>query len=166
MWQNARVGLIALLLGSITAAAQVPPETRGAWRIVPDREDFALRAQATGAPDTTLSLHCRAEQRAYVLELKSPALSSRPRGEDIRIAYKVDAVEQTFFNVTVGPDGTVPITTVAHQTAFWIIQSAMVRTGARSVAFSAGDNTWQFALEGYAELNDALYTRCKFEPRS
>jgi lipoprotein-anchoring transpeptidase ErfK/SrfK len=67
-----RVGLV-LLLGLVSAAAQEPVETRGAWRLVADGTDFALRTPAVAAPDSTLSLYCRKSQQQYAFELKSPA---------------------------------------------------------------------------------------------
>ena len=60
----------ALLLGVTAAAAQAPVETRGAWRLVPDGEDFALRTPALDAPDSTLSLYCRKEQERYAAIIK------------------------------------------------------------------------------------------------
>ena len=75
-----------------------------------------------------------------------------PRGEDIRVGFKVDDGDQVWLSLATGPDGTVPI---AHQTAFWIIHAAMTRSGARRLTFTAGDHTWQFALDGFAGLTRA-----------
>jgi len=143
------------------AAAQDGIKTGGAWRLVPDGPDFALRTQATDAPDTTLALHCRKAQELYAFEIKSPALAARPSGEDIRIGYKVDGDDQTWFNLATGPDGTVPI---AHKTPFWIIYGALTRNGAKDVAFTVADHTWRFALDGLRDLTDSLVARCGFEP--
>src|SRR6476661_4390278 len=109
---------IALMLGMARAAAQEPLETRGAWRLVAQGENFALRTQATDAADSALSLICRKEQGVYAFEIKSPALAARPSGEDVRIGFKVDGDDQVWLNLATGPDGTVPI---VQQTAFWII---------------------------------------------
>jgi len=153
---------IALLLGMVSTAAQEPIETRGAWRLVADGEDFALRTPALGAPDSTLSLHCRKAQQLYAFEIKSPALAGRSSGEDIRIGFKIDDDDQTWFNLATGPGGTVPI---SHQTAFWIIHGALTHSGAKIVAFTAADHGWQFALDGLRDLTDTLIARCAFEPR-
>jgi len=152
---------IALLLGMVSAAAQEPIETRGAWRLVADGEDFALRTAALSAPDSTLSLHCRKAQRLYAFEIKSPALVGKPSGEDIRIGFKVDDDDQAWLNLASGPDGTVLI---SHQTAFWIIHGALTRSGAKTVAFAAADHAFQFALDGLSDLTDTLIARCQFEP--
>jgi hypothetical protein len=151
---------IALMLGLSAAAAQQPLETRGAWRLVPDGEDFAARTQAVGAPDTMLSLYCR-KPDAYALAIKSATLADQPSGEDIRISFKVDDSDQTWFNLTTAPDGTVPI---SHQTAFWIIYPALTRNDAKTVTFTARDHGWQFALDGLKDLVPALSARCGFEP--
>jgi hypothetical protein len=151
----------ALIVGVTAAAAQEPLETRGAWRLVPDGEDFALRTPAPGAPDSSLSLYCRKAKQAYVFEIKSPVLAGRQENEDIRIGFKVDDADQTWFNLTTGPHGTIPI---SHLTAFWIIHAALMGNDAKSVAFTAADHTWQFALDGLKELNDVLIERCGFEP--
>ena len=150
----------ALLISVPAAAAQQPLETRGAWQLVPDGADFALRTGAVGAADTTLSLSCRKEQQGYVLTLKSPALAGRASGDDIRISFKVDVGDQTFFNLTTGPDGTIPI---AHQTAFWIMYPALTHSDAKAVAFTAADHSWQFSLDGLRELTPALSERCGLE---
>jgi hypothetical protein len=151
----------ALLLGVAGAAAQEPIETRGAWRLVADGQDFALRTQALGAPESTLSLHCRKTQQLFAFEIKSPTLATRPPGEDLRIGFKVDGDDQVWLTLVTGPDGTVPI---AHQTAFWIIRDALIRDGANNVAFTAADHTWQFALGGLRDLTGSLNERCGFEP--
>src|SRR4051812_21076005 len=109
---------IALMLGLTGAAAQEPLETRGAWRLVAEGENFALRTQATGAPGSSLSLICRKAQEVYAFEIKSPALAAHPSGEDVRIGFKIDGDDQVWLNLATGPDGTVPI---VQQTAFWII---------------------------------------------
>ena len=153
---------VVLLLGMVSAAAQEPVETRGAWRLVADGTDFTLRTPAVAAPDTTLSLYCRKSQQQYTFEIKSPALAAKPSGEDIRIGFKVDDDEQAWLNLATGPDGTVPI---SHQTAFWIIYGALTRSGAKAVAFTAADHIWQFALDGLRDLIDPLIARCEFEPR-
>lgn len=153
---------IALLLGMVSAAAQEPIETRGAWRLVADGQDFALRTPAQGAPDSTLSLHCRKAQQLYAFEIKSRALAGKPSGEDIRIGFKVDDDDQAWFNLATGPDGTVPI---SHRTAFWIIHAALTRRDAKGVAFTVAGHTWQFALGGLRDLTDTLMTRCGFEPQ-
>lgn len=158
------VGLAALLLSLSTASARAPLETRGAWSIVADGEDFALRTQAAGNADTTFSLYCRKEHRLFALEIKSPALASRPQADDARIAFQVDDADRVWLNVSNGPDGTVPITDRTHNTGFWIIHSAIASSGAKQLAFSVGDHTWQFALDGFADLNESLNTRCKFPP--
>ena len=154
---------IALILMTITTAAmaQEAIETRGAWRLVADGTDFALRTQAQGAPDSTLSLVCRKEQQLFAFEIKSPALAGRPSGEDIRIGFKVDDDDQAWLNLATGRDGTVPI---AQQTAFWIIHAMLMRNGARGVAFTVSDNVWQFALDGLRDLTAGLAERCGFEP--
>ena len=155
-----RVGF-ALLLGIAAAAAQQPLETRGAWGLIPDGEDFAVRTAALGGTEGTLSLYCRKEQQVYALEIKSPALAATPRGEDIRISFKIDDDDQTWFNLATGPDGTVPI---SHQTPFWIIFTALKRNPARAVAFTAGDQSWQFTLDGLTDIIASLSVRCGFEP--
>ena len=68
---------------------------------------------------------------------------------------------QVFLTLASGPDGTVPI---VHQTAFWIVRDALVRDGAKAVAFTATDQTWQFALDGLAGLQEGLTQRCGFGP--
>src|ERR1041384_4264333 len=151
---------VALLLAS-AAAAQAPIETRGAWRLVPDGEDFALRTEARDAPDSAFSLYCRKAQGRFVFEIKSPALAAHTSGEEIRISFKVDDDDQTWLNLSTGPDGTVPI---SHQTAYWIIHGALTRSGAKSVAFTAADRGWQFPLDGLRELTDRLVERCGFAP--
>jgi hypothetical protein len=151
----------ALILSVAGAAAQQPLESRGAWRLVADGEDFALRSQATRAPDGTLSLQCRKAQQAYAFELKSPVLADRKRGDDIRIAFKVDEDDQAWFNLASGPDGTVPI---AQQTVFWILYGAVTHSGAKAVTFTVDNHTWRFALDGLRDLTDSLMTRCEFEP--
>ncbi len=154
----------ALILTAIctAAAAQEPIETRGAWRLMADGSDFALRTPALGAaPGSTLSLHCRNAQQFYAFEVKSPALAARPRGEDIRISFKVDDDDQVWFNLATGPEGTVPI---SHQTPFWIIHAAITRSGAKAVAFTSADHSWQFALDGLRDLADRLIERCGFDP--
>lgn len=152
---------LALTLGTAAAAAQEPLATRGAWRLVPDGQDFTLRTQARDAPDSTLSLYCRKERQIYAFEIKSPALRGRPSGEDIRIGFKVDDDDQTWFNLSTGPDGTIPI---SHLTAFWIIHAALTRNDAKGVTFTAADHTWQFPLEGLRDLTEPLIERCGFEP--
>ena len=152
---------IAMMLGVAHAAAQEPLETRGAWRIVAEGQDFALRTQARDAPDSTLSLLCRKEQDLFAYEVKSPALAGRARGEDIRISFKVDADDQVWLNLSTGPDGTVPI---LHQTAFWLINGALTANGAKQVAFTADGHTWEFALDGLRDLTRSLGERCGFEP--
>jgi hypothetical protein len=153
---------VALMLGVAAAVAQEALETRGAWRLVPDGPDFALRTQATDAPDSTLALHCRKAQDLYAFEIKSPALGGRPSSEDIRVGFKVDDEDQTWLTLATGADGTIPI---AHQTAFWIIYGAVTRSGAKDVAFTAADHTWRFALDGLRDLTESLMARCGFEPR-
>jgi hypothetical protein len=150
----------ALLLGVAGAAAQEPFETRGAWRLVADGQDFALRTQALGAPESTLSLHCRKTQQLFAFEIKSPALAARPDGEELRLGFKVDGDDQIWLALATGPGGTIPI---AHQTAFWIIHGALMRNGAGNVAFTAGDHTWRFALGGLRDLTESLSERCGFE---
>jgi hypothetical protein len=152
---------VALMLGVAAAPAQQPIETHGAWRLVADGEDFALRTQAPGAPDTTLALFCRKAQQRYALEIRSAVLAARPDGEELRVGFKVDNDDQVWLTLTSGPDGTVPI---AHQTAFWIIYDALTRDGASNVAFTAADHTWRFALDGLAGLTGSLAARCGFEP--
>jgi hypothetical protein len=152
---------IIFILAVTAAAAQAPIETRGAWRLIPDGEDFALRTEARDAPDSTLSLHCRKGQQQFAFEIKSPALAGQPSGEEIRISFKVDDDDQTFFNLATGPDGTVPI---AHRTAFAIIYAALTRSGAKSVAFTAAGRAWQFSLDGLRDMRDSLIERCGFEP--
>jgi hypothetical protein len=159
--RSVRICLIALLAGVAAAAAQAPVETRGAWRIAADGQDFSLSTQARDAPGSSFSLLCRKEQRRFTFEIKSPALGSRPPGEDIRVGFKVDNDDQVWLTLATGPDGTVPI---AHPTAFWIIHAALVRSGAKDVAFTAGDHAWQFALDGFAGLTESLITHCGFEP--
>ena len=151
----------ALMLGVAPTAAQAPIETRGAWRLVADGEDFALRTQAVDAPESTLSLFCRTGPRSYAYEIKSPALASRPSGEESRVGFKVDDEDQVWFTLPTGPDGTVPI---AHETAFWIIHAALTRDGAKRVAFTAGDQTWQFTLDGLRDSGESLTSRCGFAP--
>jgi hypothetical protein len=152
---------VALVLGVAAAAAQAPIETRGAWRLMPDGEDFALRTQALDAPESTLSLHCRKTQQLFAFEIKSPALAARPPGEELRVGFKVDGDDQVWLTLATGPDGTVSI---AHQTAFWIIHAALVRNGANNVAFTAADHTWQFVLGGLRDLMESLAERCGFGP--
>ena len=72
---------IALILCAAGAAAQAPIETRGAWRLMADGPDLALRTQALDAPDSSLSLACGKEQSRFAFELRSPALSARASGE-------------------------------------------------------------------------------------
>jgi hypothetical protein len=157
---GARIALV-LILSVPSAGAQAPVESRGAWQIAADGEDVALRTPAREAADTTLALLCRKEQRLYAFEIKSSALAARPPHEDIRVGFKVDDDDQTWFSLSTGPDGTVPI---AHQTAFWIIHAALSRGGAKEVAFTAGDHAWRFSLDGFAGLTESLTTRCEFEP--
>jgi hypothetical protein len=163
MLSDIRLGfsLILMLLGITAASAQEPLETRGAWRLVADGGDFALRSQALDAPDTTLSLACRSAQKRFAFEIKSPALDARPSGEDIRIGYKVDDGDQAWLNLATGPDGAVPI--VQH-TAFWIIHGELTRDGAKAVVFTAGDVGWKFALDGLHGLTGSLIARCGFDP--
>jgi len=151
----------AVLLGLSGAAAQEPLETRGAWRLVADGDDFADRTPALTAPDSSLSLYCRKAKQIYAFEIKSPALAGRPSNEDIRIGFKVDDGDMTWFNLTMGPDGTIPI---SHLTAFWIIHAALTRNDAKVAAFTAADHTWQFALDGLRDLSNVLIERCGFEP--
>jgi hypothetical protein len=155
-----RICLAALLAAVAGAAAQEPIETRGAWRLVADGQDFALRTPALDAPESTLSLHCRKAQERYAFEIKSPALAARPDGEELRVGFKVDDTDQTWLTLATGPDGTVPI---AHQTAFWIIHDALTRSGASNVAFTAGEHSWRFALGGLRDLTESLSERCGFE---
>jgi hypothetical protein len=152
---------LALLLGVAGAAAQEPIETRGAWRLVADGQDFALRTQALEAPESMLSLHCRKAQQRHALEIKSPSLATRPEGEELRVGFKVDGGDPVWLTLATGPDGTIPI---AHQTAFWIIYEALTRNGANVVSFAAADHTWQFALGGLRDLTESLNQRCGFEP--
>jgi len=152
---------LALLLGTAAAAAQETLEIRGAWRLVADGEGFALRTQARDAPDSTLSLHCRKAQKLYAFEIKSVALAARPSGEDIRIGYKVDDDDQTWFNLATGPDGTVPI---VHQTAFRIVHAAITRDGAKGVSFTTADRSLEFDLDGLRDLTKSLTERCGFDP--
>ena len=154
-----RVAFI-LMLGVAGAAAQAPIETRGAWSLVAHSQDFALRTQALDGPDNTLSLLCRKEQRQFAYEIKSPSLRVRPSGEDIRISFKADDDDQVWFNISTGPDGTVPI---SHQTAFWIIHNALTREAAKEVAFTAGDHAFRFSLDGLAGLTEILAQQCGFE---
>ena len=156
----ARVAL-ALMLGIAGAAAQEPIETRGAWRLAADGEDFALRTPALDAPESMLSLFCRKAQQVYAFEIKSPALAARPDGEELRVGFKVDDDDQVWLTLATGPGGSVPIT---HQTAFWIVHAALTRNGAKNVAFTAADQSWQFALGGLRDLTESLYERCGFEP--
>lgn len=154
---------MALILAALASAAMgqdQPVETRGAWRIVADGPDFALRTQALDAPGNTLALFCRKEQRRYAFEIRSPALATRPSDEETRIGFKVDEDDQVWLRLASGPDGTVPI---AHETAFLIIQAALMRDGAKGVAFTVHDHTWQFALDGFAGLRDSLTAHCGFE---
>jgi len=152
---------VALMLGVVAAAAQEPIATHGAWRLVADGEDFALRTEVLGGLDTTLALFCRKAQQRYALELKSASLAARPEGEELRVGFKVDDGDQVWLTLATGPDGTVPIT---HQTAFWLIYDALTRNGASTVAFTAADHTWQFALGGLRDLTQSLSERCGFEP--
>jgi len=152
--------VFALLVGLAGAAAQEAIETRGAWRLIAAGQDFALRTQALDAPDSTLSLLCRKEERQFAFEVRSPALAARPSGEDIRIGFKVDDDDQTWLNLATGPDGTIPI---AHQTAFWIVHAVLTRKDAKGVAFTAADHTWRFSLDGFADLTESLSERCGFE---
>jgi len=156
----ARVVLVSMV-GVGIAVAQEPIETRGAWRLATDGQDFALRTQALDAPDATLSLFCRKAQQRYALEIRSPALAARPEGEELRVSFKIDDGEQVWLTLATGPDGTVPI---AHQTAFWIIYAALTRDGASTIAFTAADHSWQFALGGLRDLTESLTQRCGFEP--
>jgi hypothetical protein len=151
---------VALMLGVAGAAAQEPIETRGAWRLAADGQDFALRTPARDAPESTLSLHCRKTQQLFAFEIKSPALAARPDGEELRVGFKVDGDDQTWLTLVTGPDGTVPI---AHPTAFWIIYGALTRDGANDVAFTAGDRSWRFALGGLRDLTESLSARCGFD---
>ncbi|TMI98557.1 MAG: hypothetical protein E6G97_25380 [Alphaproteobacteria bacterium] len=152
---------VALMLGVAAAAAQEPIVTRGAWRLVADGEDFALRTEALGAPENTLSLFCRKAQQRHALELKSPALAARPEGEELRVGFKVDDGELVWLTLATGPGGTVPI---AHQTAFWIIYEALRRNGASTVGFTAAERAWVFDLGGLRDLTESLNERCGFEP--
>ena len=153
---------VTLMLGVTTAAAQAPIETRSAWRLVADGPDVSLRTQALDAPDSTLSLYCRKARNLFAFEVKSPALAARPADEETRIGFKVDDDDQVFLTLVSGPDGTVPIT---HQTAFWIVHGALTRAGAKAVAFTAADHTWQFALDGLSDLTGTLTARYGFEPQ-
>lgn len=152
--------IVALLLGLTAAAAQEPIETRGAWRIVADGSDFALRTQALDAPGTTLSLLCYRDSRVFSFEVKSPALAARQSGDDIRIGFKVDGEDQIWFNLSTGANGTIPIT---HPTPFWSIHEAVMRAGAKAITFTAGDHGWQFPLDGLASLTESLTRACGFE---
>jgi len=152
---------LALLLGLTAAAAQRPLETRGAWHLVPDGEDFALRTQALMRPDTIFSLYCRKAQQLYAFEIKSSDLAARSRGEDIRVGFKLDDNDTTWFNLASGPDGTVP---VSHQTVFWIIYPALTRNDAKIFGFAVGERAWLFQTEGLREMTEKLTTRCGFEP--
>ena len=152
---------VSLLLAGAGAAAQAPLETRGAWRLVADGDDFALLTPALAAPDSSFSLYCRKAKNIYAFEIKSPALAARPAGEDIRISFKVDGDDQTWFNLTTGPEGTVPI---SHLTPFWIIHAALTRRDAQRVEFTAAGGAWQFSLEGLKDLAERLTARCGFEP--
>ena len=151
----------ALMLGVASAAAQELVEARGAWRLLEDGKDFALRTQALDAPDSTLSLFCREQDQRFAFEIKSPALAARRSGEDIRVGFKVDDDDQVFLSLATGKDGTLPI---AHLTAFWIIHAELTRADAKSVAFTAGDHTWKFALDGLAGLTERMLVLCGFEP--
>jgi hypothetical protein len=166
MLPGVRLGIALILMTLSTAATGQDQalETRGAWRLVADGEDFALRTQALNAPDSTLSLGCRKAQHRFAFEIKSPALAARPSGENIRIGFKVDDDDQAWLNLATGPDRTVPI--VQH-TAFWIIHGVLTREGATEVTFTAGDHGWKFALDGLRGLTESLTMRCGFEqPRS
>lgn len=156
----ARVVLVSMV-GVGLAAAQGPIETRGAWHLAADGQDFALRTQALDAPDATLSLFCRKAQQRYALEIRSPALAARPEGEELRVGFKVDDGEQVWLTLATGPDGTVPI---AHQTAFWLLYETLTRNGANNVAFTVAKHPWQFALGGLRDLTGSLNERCGFEP--
>ena len=155
--------LITLILTMLSTAAigQQELASRGAWDIAAEGEDFALRTPARDAADTTLALLCRKEHRAFAFEIKSAALAARPPHEEIRVGFKVDDDDQTWFSLSTGPGGTVPI---SHPTAFWIVHAALLRGGAKEVAFTAGDHAWRFSLEGFAGLIENLTTRCGFEP--
>src|SRR3954449_12921940 len=93
----------ALMLWIGGAAAQDGIKTGGAWCLVPDGPDFALRTQATDAPDSTLALHCRKAQDLYAFEIN--ALAGRPSSEDIRVGFKVDDEDQTWLTLATGADG-------------------------------------------------------------
>lgn len=151
---------LALMVSVAGAGAQEPLESRGAWRIAADGENFALRTPARDAAETTLALLCRKEHRVYAFEIRSSALAGLPPHDDIRVGFKVDDNDQTWLSLTTGPGGTVPI---SHRTAFGIIHEALARDGAKEVAFTAGDHTWKFSLEGFAGLIGSLTTRCGFE---
>jgi hypothetical protein len=151
---------VVLMLGVAGVAAQELVEARGAWRLLEDGKDFALRTPALDAPDSTLSLLCRFEQQRYAFEIKSPALAALPSGEDIRVGFKVDDDDQVFLTLATGRDGAVPI---LHLTAFWIIHAALTRADAKNVAFTAGDHTWKFALDGLAGLTERMPVLCGFE---
>src|SRR5436190_24061222 len=97
---------VALMLGVAAAAAQEPIETRGAWRLVADGPDLALRTTATTAPDSTLSLFCRKEQQPYVFEMKRRSLAAQSPDEDIRIGFKVVFDDHILINIATGLDGT------------------------------------------------------------
>ncbi|MGB9365543.1 MAG: hypothetical protein WCE79_05985 [Xanthobacteraceae bacterium] len=163
MLPGVRLGIALILMTLSTAATGQDQalETRGAWRLVADGEDFALRTQALDAPDSTLSFACRKAQNRFAFEIKSPALAARPNGKDIRIGFKVDDDDQAWLNLSTGPDGTVPI---IQRTAFWIIHGELTREGAKEVAFTAGDHGWKFALDGLRGLTERLTARCGFDP--
>ena len=150
-----------LMLSVASAAAQGPLETRGAWHIGADGDGFALRTRARDASDGSFALLCRREARRFMFELKSPALASLPRGNDIRVSFKVDDDDQVWFNFATGPDGTIPI---AQETAFWIIRAALFRKDAKVVAFTTGDQSWQFDLDGLATSDESLTQHCGFAP--
>lgn len=159
MLPGVRLGIALILMAAMGQEQTV--EALGAWRLLEHGTDFALRTPALDASDSTLSLLCDAEQRRYIFEIRSPALAARPSGEDIRVGFKVDDGNQVFLTLATGPDGTVPI---GHLTAFWIIYSELMRADAKSVAFTAGDHTWKFALDGLAGLTERFSVLCGFEP--
>jgi hypothetical protein len=148
--------VLALLLGVTGAVAQAPIETRGAWRLLENGQGYALRTRALDAPDSTLSLLCR-EQQQYAFEVKSPALAARPRDDETRVGIKIDDDDQVWLTLATGPDGTIPI---SHPTAFWIVHAALMRPEAKKVALTAGDHSWQFALDGLTSLTENLAERC------